>query len=324
MTLSSKKRGFSDRSSSSKEIHWIESFLEMMSAERGASHNTILAYKRDLEIWSLVFKDQKTDFSTVRAHMIEDVLSSMQAEGLARTTSARRLSSLKHFFSFLREENLRKDNPACDIRGPKTKRVLPTVLSEESVERLFQTVETWKGAKGARMHCMLELLYGGGLRVSELVSLPVQAFSSGEKSFILKGKGGRERMIPLSTQTLQALKVWYVYREDFLKTHTGRTRGMDYYMFPSRSRLGHITRERFAQMLVDLGRDAGVLTKISPHKLRHAFATHLLKNGADLRSVQQFLGHASLTTTQIYTHILDDHLRELVETAHPLALSGKN
>lgn len=296
----------------------IDGFLEMMSAERGASENTLAAYRRDLTDWASVIG--KKDFLTVGTGSLEGALAGWAKNGLAPSTAARKLSAMKQFCLFLQVEGLRKDNPAHSLRGPKQGRPLPKIMSEADVNALFEAAEKNTTPKGVRMLCLLEILYAGGLRVSELVTLKVTATNRRDNCLMIKGKGGRERLVPLTGAAQQAIGDWLKLREDMLPKNAIAKDRAKTFLFPSTSKSGHLTRERFAQMLKALAAEAGLNpAKISPHVLRHAFATHLLSNGADLRSVQTLLGHADISTTQIYTHVLDERMRELVETKHPLA-----
>ena len=298
----------------------IDSFLEMMSAERGASDNTLSAYRRDLADWAAALSAAKRDILSVGTGSLESVLAGWAKTGLAPSTAARKLSSLKQFCLFLQTEGLREDNPAHSLRGPKQGRPLPKVLSEADVDALFKAAEADTTPKGIRFRCLLEILYAGGLRVSELVTLKKNAVSRRDGCLMIKGKGGRERLVPLTGAAQRAIAEWLSVRDETLPSNSITKDRAKSFLFPSASKLGHLTRERFAQMLKDKARKAGLnATKISPHVLRHAFATHLLARGADLRSVQTLLGHADISTTQIYTHVLDERMRELVETKHPLA-----
>ena len=298
----------------------IDSFLEMMSAERGASDNTLSAYRGDLEDWSGVLSAAKRDLLTVGTGSLESVLAGWAAKGLAPSTAARKLSSLKQFCLFMQTEGLREDNPAHSLRGPKQGRPLPKILSEADVDALFQKAEMDKTPKGIRFLCLLEILYAGGLRVTELVTLKKSAVGRRDGCLMIKGKGGRERLVPLTGAAQDAIALWLTVRAETLPKNTIAKDRAKAFLFPSASKHGHLTRERFAQMLKNNAREAGLnVAKISPHVLRHAFATHLLARGADLRSVQTLLGHADISTTQIYTHVLDERMRELVETKHPLA-----
>lgn len=299
----------------------IDSFLEMMSAERGASENTLSAYRRDLNDWSAhLSASRKTLISAGTGHL-EGVLSKWAKAGLAASTTGRKLSAAKQFYLFAQMEGLRDDNPAHLLRGPKLGRPLPKVLSEADVDSLFDALGSDISPKGLRMRALLEILYAGGLRVSELVSLKTSDVKRRDGCLLIKGKGGRERLVPLTRAAKIAISEWLDVREHTLPI--GDQLKAKHFLFPSRGKLGHLSRERFAQMLKALAIEAGLPpTQLSPHVLRHAFATHLLANGADLRSVQKLLGHADISTTQIYTHVLDERMRQLVESAHPLAKSG--
>ncbi|WP_409432881.1 site-specific tyrosine recombinase XerD [Litorimonas sp. RW-G-Af-16] len=296
----------------------IETFLEMMSAERGASENTLTAYRRDLEGWRDALTSKSLEAAGTGA--LESVLAQWAKDGLAPSSAARKLSAAKQFFLFLQTEGLRQDNPAHALRGPKQGRPLPKIITHADVDALFTQAAKDTSPKGVRLSCALEILYAGGLRVTELVSLKTAAMRRGDGCLMIKGKGGRERLVPLTGAAQRAITTWLPLREQTLPTNAIAKDRAKSFLFPSSGKLGHMTRERFAQMLKDLARDAGLNpAKISPHVLRHAFATHMLEGGADLRAVQTLLGHADISTTQIYTHILDERMRELVETKHPLA-----
>ncbi|MDG1142395.1 MAG: site-specific tyrosine recombinase XerD [Hellea sp.] len=296
----------------------IESFLEMMSAERGASENTLSAYQRDMRDWRFALRDKS--FLNLGTGHLEAVLARWQREGIAASTAARKLSTLKQFFLFLQTEDNRKDNPANNLDRPKQGRPLPKVLSEAEVNQLFLVAEKDTTPKGIRLLCMLEILYAGGLRVSELVTLTVRSTNRRDNCLLIKGKGGRERLLPLTKPAKNMIEKWISVRELTLPKGFDSNQCLDTFLFPTSSKSGHITRERFAQLLKTLAIGAGLnQNMVSPHILRHAFATHLLSNGADLRSVQTLLGHSDISTTQIYTHVLDKRMRELVESKHPLA-----
>ena len=296
----------------------IEAFLEMMSAERGAAQNTLDAYARDL-----VDASEFLGGKLLRASPsdISRWMQDLAARGLAASTSARRLSAVKRFFRFLFEEGDRKDNPTSTIDGPKRHRDVPDVLSREEMVQLIEAC-----GKDIRLRCLVECLYGAGLRVSELVSLKTSELPRRKKDkwlssdIIVRGKGGKERLCPLGAPALDALADWLEVREDSLPKNTLARKRAEKFVFPSRGKDGHLTRRRLGQMLEDLSGRAGIdIAKVHPHALRHAYATHLLQGGADLRVVQTLLGHADISTTQIYTHVITDELAELLETAHPLA-----
>lgn len=317
----------------------IEFFLEMMSAERAASVHTLDAYRRDLEISQAGLAHQSSSLNTASAAQLGHLLEAWVDQGLSVSTSARRLSSLKQYYLFLQTEALRADNPTSLLSGPKRGRPLPKILSEVDVDTLFaqaeKEVQTKAGPKPIRLLCQLEILYAAGLRVSELVSLPLSTLDAVRSHatqnqpanpkqpacLYIRGKGNKERIVPLTTRAVDCLNAWAQVRAQTLPPVGSAAHSLaKSYLFPSRGKLGHVTRERFAQSLKDLAGQAQLdRTKISPHVLRHAFATHLLARGADLRSVQKLLGHSDISTTQIYTHILDERLKQLVLTAHPLA-----
>ncbi len=302
----------------------------MMSAERGASDNTISAYRRDLELCAHQLKGFGQNLPDAGQGHLEAVLAAWVNEGLATSTAARRLSSIKQYYKYLQIEGLREDSPAKNLSGPKQGRPLPKILSEADIDALFRAAE-FQGADGYdaprdyRLYCQLEILYAGGLRVSELVAIPLAETSRRDKCLFIKGKGGKERLVPLTKKAVNAIKAWKKMREVTLPTNAIAKVRAEKYLFPSGSKLGHVTREHFAKSLKRLAIKAGLdPAKISPHVLRHAFATHLLARGADLRSVQKLLGHADISTTQIYTHVLNGRLKELVNTVHPLARATKS
>lgn len=285
----------------------IDRFLEMMAAERGASRNTLLAYRRDLEAAAAGIR------GSLGAAQVADLRKLMtDYQSLAASSAARKLSALRQFFAFLLDEGERADNPALDIARPTTRRPLPRILTHADVERLFDQVgEEAAGeaapANAVRMLLLLELLYGSGLRASELVSLPRRAVAGEREYLIVRGKGDKERLVPLSDRARAAFDRWLPLLADGAL-----------WLFPSGS--GHISRVRLFQMLRDLAGRAGIDPAIvSPHVLRHAFATHLLEGGADLRALQLMLGHADIATTEIYTHVDSRRLVELVNKRHPLA-----
>ncbi|MBK8174609.1 MAG: tyrosine recombinase XerD [Rhodospirillales bacterium] len=293
----------------------------MMSAERGAARNTLDAYHRDLSGF-LAHAERagmnaiSADSETLRAYM----LAQGQADMSART-AARRLSALRQFFRFLFAEGTRADNPALVLDAPKQRPAMPKCLSEDEVERLLAAAADRPGADGRRMTAMLEILYATGLRVSELVGLPLAALDRDGRTLIVRGKGSKERMVPLTEPAIDAIATYLDVREHFLAHgHLRRRAAQKPWLFPSRSGAGHLTRIRFGQLLKETAVAAGLAPgRVSPHVLRHSFASHLLAHGADLRSLQQLLGHADIGTTQIYTHVLDARLKALVERAHPLA-----
>ena len=289
----------------------IDAFLDMLIAERGAAANTVAAYRRDLRdaqsaLGSLARADQESIAGYLRA---------LARRGLSPRTAARRLSCLRQYFGFLVSEGLRAADPTAAIDPPVAGRRLPRTLSEAEVERLLQAAREVEGPRGARLVALVELLYATGLRVSELVGLPMSALGGDSRLLLVRGKGDKERFVPVGDAAAEALADYLAVRPWFL-----RGRRASPWMFPSRAGAGSLTRHRFAQLLKDLALAAGIdPALVSPHVLRHAFASHLLAHGANLRSVQVMLGHADISTTQIYTHVLAERLKALVADHHPLA-----
>ncbi len=290
----------------------------MLTVERGAAQNTIESYRRDLSDFAIFSLARKRQPENADATIIRAYLKKLSGAGMAASTSARRLSALRQFFRFLHGEGVRDDDPSSAIDSPRQGRSLPKYLSEDEVERLLMAAQMRHGSDGLRLVAMLELLYATGLRVSELVGMPLSALSRDGRLLIVRGKGGKERMVPLSEPASDAIDAYKSVRESFLPK--GQKELAQRWLFPSRSKQGHLTRARFAQMMKELAVEAGLDPgRVSPHVLRHSFASHLLAHGADLRSLQQMLGHADIATTQIYTHVLEERLRQLVNDAHPLA-----
>jgi integrase/recombinase XerD len=291
-------------------------FLEMLAAERNAAANTQAAYRRDLEDASQFLRKRETELVHAETADIGAYLAALDARGLASRSAARRLSALRQFFKFLLAENHRGDDPIAAIDSPKLGRPLPKLLDEIEMTSLIAVCAGLDGANGARLKVLVELGYASGLRVSELVQLPLAAVLREQPVLIVRGKGNKERMVPLNAPARAALNGYLAVRAQFLPKGAESSP----YLFPSRGKEGHLTRQRFGQLLKEIGAQAGIPPgRISPHVLRHAFATHLLDHGADLRSLQKMLGHADIATTQIYTHVAGRRLRELVETHHPLA-----
>jgi integrase/recombinase XerD len=291
----------------------LEQFFEMLLAERGAAKNTIEAYRRDLVAVSEYLRPQALD--TITSIGLTDYLSSIAEEGMSPRTSSRRLSALRQYFGFLVQEGIRTDNPTIKIDRPKLGRPLPKYLTEFEVEALLTAARLQRGRHGRRLTLIVELLYATGLRISELVTLPASA-AKAQDALIIYGKGGKERLVPLGRQAISAMQSYEKDRNSFYMSQ-----GDSPWLFPSRGKGGHISRRRVGQMLDELAVEAGIeVQKVSPHVLRHAFATHLLHNGADLRTVQELLGHEDLSTTEIYTHILDERMKSLVLQKHPLAI----
>ncbi|MFK7744030.1 MAG: tyrosine recombinase [Roseobacter sp.] len=305
--------------------HWISAFLEAQAAELGAARNTLLAYGRDLKDFEAWLAHRNTGFDAVQQADVEAYLITCDAANLSRATRARRLSAIKQLYRFAFEEGLRTDNPALQVSGPGRDKKLPKTLSEAEVDRLLEAARMTGRATSDRVRntCLMELLYATGMRVSELVSLPVSAARGDPRMLLVMGKGGKERMVPLSPPAREALAAWLEIW-DTLEADK-KTKGMppSKFLFASRGASGHLTRHRFYLLIKELAVAAGVSpSKVTPHTLRHAFATHLLANGADLRSIQTLLGHADVATTEIYTHVLEARLSDLVLTHHPLAKDG--
>ena len=302
----------------------IELFLEMLAAERGAAKNTSDAYRRDLTdyVGELARRgkaplDAQTD--DIRAY-----LAALKRRGLQASSAARRLSAIRQFHRFLHAEGRRGDDPALILEGPRQNLRLPKILSVEDVERLLSVAKEGIDAperplserlRAARTACLLELLYATGLRVSELVSLPRNVLRSRDTLIAVRGKGGRERLVPLSEPSRRAMAQ---YAGLYQEAHKAALAGA--WLFPADSESGHFSRQVFARDLKTIAAAAGIsAARVSPHVLRHAFASHLLQNGADLRVVQELLGHADISTTQIYTHVLDERMKSMVRDLHPLA-----
>jgi integrase/recombinase XerD len=299
----------------------IALFLDMLAAERGAAAHTLSAYRRDLDDYTASLQDAGTGIAAASTADVRAYLAELDARGLKATTAARRLSAIRQLHRFLYAEGLRGDDPAAVISGPKRGRSLPKVLSIAEVDLLMQTAR--QGAvdsaapvsqrlRAARLTCLLEVVYATGLRVSELVSLPLTASRRDARMLYVRGKGGKERLVPLNDAAKQAMA-------DYLALRAEASAKPSKWLFPSFGASGYLTRQHFARDLKQLAGLAGLApARVSPHVLRHAFASHLLHNGADLRVVQTLLGHADISTTQIYTHVLEERLKSLVRDLHPL------
>jgi len=301
----------------------IELFLDMVAAERGGARNTLAAYACDLADLSTALATTRRSFTDATAEDLRSYLASLTERGFAASSMARRLSAIRALFRFLQSEGRRRDDPSAVIEGPKRARALPKVLSIGEVDRLLAQARTEMNRgdqsrlgrlRAARLACLIELLYATGLRVTELVTLPASAARSDAQFLFVRGKGNKERLVPLNEPARNAMR-------DYLNllAEAGRPAKAKW-LFPSSGRAGHVTRQHFARELKTLAAAAGLRAKdVAPHVLRHAFASHLLHNGADLRVVQTLLGHADISTTQIYTHVLDERLTSLVRDLHPLA-----
>jgi integrase/recombinase XerD len=302
--------------------HWISAFLDAQAAERGAATNTQLAYARDLSDFTGWLAGRNASLTSAQKTDVEDYLVHCDTLGLAKSTRARRLSAIKQLYRFCFEEGFRADNPAVQINGPGRDKRLPKTLSIDEVDCLLHaaTCHGRKEADKQRNTCLMQLLYATGMRVSELVSLPLSSAKGDPRMLLIKGKGGKERMVPLSPPARSALRDWLALREADEDTARMKGKPASAFLFPSRGKSGHLTRHAFYMLIKDLAVKGGVSPdKVTPHTLRHAFATHLLANGADLRAIQTFLGHADVSTTEIYTHVLEERLKELVLDHHPMA-----
>ena len=300
--------------SSGKAAGWIDAFLEMMAVERAAARNTLTAYAKDLADARL-FLAARGDLDGAAAEDVEAYFADLGARGLSPATAARRRSALRQFYRFVLGEGWRTDDPSRRVEAPKAGRPLPKVLSREAVLRLIAAAAAKDGGQGLRLACMIELLYASGLRISELLNLPLAALARDPAFLMVKGKGGKERLAPLNDAARTAVKAYLEARPQFLPKGVKDSP----WLFPSRGKGGRLTARRVSQLLEDAAIAAGIDREtVSPHVLRHAFATHLLEGGADLRVIQTLLGHADIATTQIYTHVAGDHLATVVKSKHPL------
>ena len=302
--------------------HRISAFLEAQAAELDAARNTLLAYARDLKDFAGWLNASSLDFDTADKADIEAYLIHCDAQGLARATRARRLSAIKQLYRFAFEEGWRADNPAVQIKGPGREKRLPKSLGVDEVDRLIGAAQVTGRTREDRLRntCLMELLYATGMRVTEIVSLPISAARGDPRMLLIRGKGGKERMVPLSPPARTALALWLGVRDDQDAELAQSRQPASRFLFPSRGAAGHMTRHRFYMLIKELAVAGGVMpSKVTPHTLRHAFATHLLAGGADLRAIQTLLGHADVSTTEIYTNVLDARLKELVMEHHPMA-----
>ena len=295
---------------------WSEAFLEMMAVERAAAKNTLVAYGRDLADAAAFLGGRGRDLAEAAAEDVEAYFADLGARGLSAATASRRRAAVRQFYRFVLGEGWRPDDPSRRVEAPRKGRSLPKVLSREEMDRLIAAAAAKDGAHGLRLACMVELAYASGLRISELTGLPLAVLARDPAYLVVKGKGGKERLAPLNDAARSAVKAYLEVRAGFLP----KGDKANPWLFPSRSAGGRLTPRRFAQLLDEAAALAGIdPARVSPHVLRHAFATHLLEGGADLRVVQTLLGHADIATTQIYTHLAGDRLRQVVETKHPLA-----
>ena len=315
------------RSSKTSDARLINLFLDMLAAEQGAGANTLEAYRRDLADFSEFLASSGKRFADAGTQALRDYLAALDARGFKSSSVARRLSAMRHLFRFLLNERIRTDDPAAILSGPKRGRGLPKVLTIADVDRLLTHAKALTEASEAsgprrlralRLYCLLEVLYATGLRVSELVALPRSAARRDARMIVVRGKGNKERLVPLNEASRQAMAD-YLAAVEALKPETKGVAGSKW-LFPSFGESGHLTRQHFARDLKELAASAGLVPRlVSPHVLRHAFASHLLHNGADLRIVQTLLGHSDISTTQIYTHVVEERLKSLVRDLHPLA-----
>jgi integrase/recombinase XerD len=316
------------RSSKTSDASLSSLFLDMLAAEQGAGDNTLDAYRRDLEDFSEFLARSGQDFAGAETQALRDYLADLDGRGFKSSSVARRLSAMRHLFRFLLNERIRSDDPAAILSGPKRGRGLPKVLSIADVDRLLARAKELSGAPEAsatqrlramRLYCLLEVLYATGLRVSELVALPLSASRRDARMIVVRGKGNKERLVPLNEASRQAMAD-YLAAMQASKPDKKKNSLASKWLFPSFGESGHLTRQHFARDLKELAAAAGLPPRlVSPHVLRHAFASHLLHNGADLRIVQTLLGHSDISTTQIYTHVVEERLKSLVRDLHPLA-----
>jgi integrase/recombinase XerD len=307
------------RAANTSDARLAELFLDMLAAERGAAANTLAAYRRDLDDFAAHLSAAGRRIATATSDHLRGYLTALSQRGFKASSLARRLSAIRQLYRFLYAEGHRKDDPAAVLEGPKRSETIPKILSVAEVDSLLAAAraamsseKTPERLRAARLTCLLEVLYATGLRVSELVTLPASAGRRSERMLIVRGKGGRERMVPLNEAARRAMA-------DYIELLGEAGRGDSKWLFPSFGESGHLTRQHFARELKALAAAAGLrAAQVSPHVLRHAFASHLLHNGADLRSVQTLLGHADISTTQIYTHVLEERLKSLVRDLQPL------
>jgi integrase/recombinase XerD len=315
-------------SSTTSDAKLINLFLDMLAAEQGAGRNTLDAYRRDLTDFQEFLGRSGQGFAGAETQALRDYLADLDGRGFKSTSVARRLSAMRHLFRFLLNERIRSDDPAAILSGPKRGRGLPKVLSIADVDRLLVRAKALSEVPEAsplqrlrslRLYCLLEVLYATGLRVSELVALPLSASRRDARMIVVRGKGNKERLVPLNEASRQAMAD-YLAAIEALKTEKKKNAAGSKWLFPSFGESGHLTRQHFARDLKELAASAGLAPRlVSPHVLRHAFASHLLHNGADLRIVQTLLGHTDISTTQIYTHVVEERLKSLVRDLHPLA-----
>ena len=320
-------RNPSKNPSKTSDTKLISLFLDMLAAEQGAGDNTLDAYRRDLTDFSEFLGRSGQNFAGAETDTLRNYLADLDTRGFKSSSVARRLSAMRHLFRFLLNERIRSDDPAAILSGPKRGRGLPKVLSISDVDRMLTRAKELTGqdtspqqrVRALRLHCLLEVLYATGLRVSELVALPLSASRRDARMIVVRGKGNKERLVPLNEASRQAMAD-YLAAMEALKPENKKSAPASKWLFPSFGESGHLTRQHFARDLKELAAASGLAPRlVSPHVLRHAFASHLLHNGADLRIVQTLLGHTDISTTQIYTHVVEERLKSLVRDLHPLA-----
>jgi len=294
----------------------IENFLEVLASEKGLSKNTIESYKQDIFQLNNFFKTKDKNIKNFNVDDFKKYLFSLDDKGYEKNSISRKISSLNHFFNFLLEEEVITKNPVNQIQSPKKEKSLPSILTNKEVDKLLNEARKKDTYEGIRLNAMVQILYSTGIRISELVQMKLSSIYERKNFFLIHGKGNKERLVPVDSTTLENLNKYLIVRKKFINKSVN-----EQWLFPSKfSKSGHITRQRLNQLLHQLSVNAGVQSKlVSPHKLRHAFATHLLANGIDLRSLQVMLGHADISTTQIYTHVLNDRFKKLIENNHPLS-----
>lgn len=298
---------------------YIDQFIEMLASERGSALNTLESYRRDLADCAAFLKTRNLVLEQAEPSVLREYLTSLYDRGMTSSSISRHLSALKQFFQFLLTEEIAQEDPTSLLARPKKTKPLPKILTEAEITRLLETVAEDSSPEGERLEALLEVLYASGLRVSELISLEHNSVLRAEETLIVKGKGGKERLVPLSSYAIKALEKYLKVRSAFMPPW-----GASRWLFPSYGKSGHVTRQRFGQLLKDLALQAGLdPEKVSPHVIRHAFATHLLNGGADLLSVQNMLGHADISTTQIYTHVMHKKLQDVIQQCHPLSQKKK-
>ena len=294
----------------------VENFLEVLASEKGLSKNTLYSYKTDLDQFTSFIEKKNIKTRDFKNKDIKEFVSTFKNRGYEKSTVSRKISSLTHFFNFLLDEKEIEINPLSNFEIPKQTKKLPTILSNEHIDKILKFTKQDQSAAGIRLYTMIEILYATGIRISELVEMKLSSIYEDKNFLLVSGKGNKERLVPISKKTRKTLEKYLTVRDHFISD-----KNKSIWMFPSKqSSIGHITRQRFNQLLNELNLEAGLgIKRISPHKLRHAFATHLLENGMDLRSLQQILGHSDISTTQIYTHVLKERLKEIIKDSHPLS-----